>query len=80
MRLKFPCTFTLSWKIGTIYPLTTDKEVVESADRIEPNGNRLEFNTQLRVRTTVVTSSSVSAKMRKVWIIVTDLEGEHAVY
>lgn len=57
IKMKFPCKFSLCWKIGTINA-KTDRDCVEGYEKVEQSGGSLTFNEQLRLRTRVVSSDS----------------------
>jgi hypothetical protein len=55
LRLKFPCSFNLSWKVGNI-PNHSDKETIEAEDRIEACDGKLNFDCQMKARAILATS------------------------
>ena len=62
IKMKFPCKFSLCWKIGTINAKTAKYSPssfnLEGYEKVEQSGGSLTFNEQLRLRTRVVSSDS----------------------
>lgn len=44
IKLKFPCKFSLSWKIGTVSNAIADRESVEGLQKVDQTANGLIFN------------------------------------
>lgn len=48
ITMRFPCTFSLHWKLGNSYN-HADKNAVNENNRVAPINNQVDFNTTLKL-------------------------------
>jgi hypothetical protein len=53
--MRFPCTFSLNWKIGS-QQFNSDKNSVGENRRVSPVNNNVKFNTSLKLSAQVLWS------------------------
>lgn len=64
ITMRFPCTFSLSWKLGTDIT-NSEKNTVTDSKKFSPQDNRVDFNSTLVLKGQVLYSEDSDQFLEK---------------